>query len=62
MYEIKVIPERCTGCGKCIDVCPKAPCVWGIKKEKAFVKNSEFCILCEQCITVCPSKAIKIKF
>ncbi len=62
MYEIKVIPERCTGCRKCIDVCPKAPRVWDIKKEKVFVKNSEFCILCEQCITVCPSKAIKIKF
>ncbi|HEQ78548.1 MAG TPA: 4Fe-4S dicluster domain-containing protein [Euryarchaeota archaeon] len=62
MYEIKVIPERCTGCGKCIDVCPKAPRIWGTKKGKAFIKNSEFCIFCGQCITVCPPKAIKTKF
>jgi NAD-dependent dihydropyrimidine dehydrogenase PreA subunit len=49
--------EKCTGCGKCIEICP----VNVIKMEGDFpVVDREWCIGCGVCAIPCPSSAIKL--
>jgi len=55
--EIKVIWEKCTGCGKCISECPLSAIVLENKKVK-ILSNCSFCGIC---IKVCPFEAIEIK-
>lgn len=50
----KVVTEKCTACGKCIEVCPADTIV--ITDGKAFVINAN-CRNCKICIKVCPENA-----
>mgnify|MGYP001769092157 CR=1 FL=1 len=53
----QVIPENCTACGACIDVCPAATIV--LRDGKAFVIN-DFCRNCRICLRVCRFNAFKL--
>lgn len=70
-----VIPERCTACGLCAQVCPvevSDEFDRGLQKRKAaYVKNPqaipnvyaidrEHCTLCGKCVEICPTKAVKL--
>ncbi len=55
--EIKVIVEKCTGCGECISKCPLSAIV--LENDK--VKILSNCSFCEICVKVCPFEAIEIK-
>ncbi len=57
MAGIKVLLEKCTGCGLCVDSCP-FQCITLIE-GKAVI--SEDCRLCGICVDVCPTKAIEIE-
>ncbi|WP_292460569.1 ferredoxin family protein [Methanothermococcus sp.] len=60
--EIIVDREKCIGCGKCYDVCPKAPKIWKIDKNgKYYVYNALYCHNCKLCVGRCPTKAILIR-
>ncbi len=49
--------EKCTGCGKCVEVCP----VNVIKMEGDFPNvDKEWCIGCGVCAVPCPSGAIRL--
>lgn len=50
----KVVSEKCTACGICIEKCPTNAIV--IKNDKAFVENS-ICRTCRLCIKICPFDA-----
>lgn len=52
-YEVN--QERCTGCGKCLDVCP--PEAIKIRNGKAVILIE--CTGCGACPRVCPEGAIK---
>jgi len=54
----KVDPEKCTGCGTCVDECPTD----AIKMvdDKAVVDEEE-CVDCGACVDVCPSEAITLE-
>ena len=45
--------ENCTGCGKCVQVCP----VKAIARENPRKTDAARCISCGACIKVCPEKA-----
>jgi uncharacterized Fe-S center protein len=51
------IPDRCTGCGTCVDICPKTAI--SLDKEKSVIAQ-ELCIGCFECMHVCPEHAIDI--
>ena len=52
-----VIPERCTGCGVCQQVC--GPEVIKLVGELAVIDETE-CISCEACVQNCPEQAIRM--
>lgn len=52
------VPERCSGCGQCIRICPKEAVV--LKGGKAVVNLSQ-CIRCYCCHEMCQEKAIDLR-
>ncbi len=53
----KVIEEKCTGCGICINAFGCPAILWDTSKKKAVI-NPEMCWGCGQCAVICPYKAI----
>ncbi|MEW5819639.1 MAG: carbohydrate kinase family protein [Cyanobacteriota bacterium] len=53
-------PQKCTGCGTCVDLCPAE--IFQIDNNKAIhVGKRESCIKgCEICVTHCPERAISV--
>lgn len=59
--RIEVDKEKCTGCRRCIEACPKGPRIWTIGKDKKVcASNLEFCHVCINCASVCPQGAIRV--
>jgi heterodisulfide reductase subunit A len=53
-----VTPEKCTGCGTCIEICPYGAI---IKNEEGKAEvNAVVCKGCGTCASSCPEKAINI--
>jgi len=57
MKGIKVIIDKCTGCKKCVSVCPFS----AIEIEDKKAKILPHCNLCGACVDVCPYGAILIE-
>lgn len=51
-------PEKCTGCGNCVEDCPSE--VIALKDDKANVVNPDECIDCGVCVDACSFDAINI--
>jgi NADH:ubiquinone oxidoreductase subunit F (NADH-binding)/NAD-dependent dihydropyrimidine dehydrogenase PreA subunit len=51
-----VLPDKCTGCGKCLDVCDDD----SIEGKKGYIHmiHDEDCVKCGKCIEVCEEQAI----
>ena len=50
--------EKCTGCGKCAEVCPHG--VFDVLNGKAEVIERDLCMECGACALNCPFGAIKV--
>ena len=50
----------CTGCHRCVDVCP--PEALAQVAEKAYLRYPERCNYCTACEEVCPTGAISLPF
>jgi NAD-dependent dihydropyrimidine dehydrogenase PreA subunit len=59
VVKIRILEEKCTGCGMCIDVCPHA--VIAISGRKAFLSDRDACMECGACAKNCPFEAIDVK-
>ncbi len=55
---ITVSPEKCTGCGTCVKVCPHG--VWVLKDQKAYLAFMDRCIECGACMLNCHDGAINV--
>jgi len=53
---IKIIKEKCTGCGNCVKVCLGG--CYQIKDKKAEIKSLDYCMECMCCSYICPEEAI----
>ena len=51
--------ERCTGCSKCMEVCPHA--VFEMKDKKASIVDKDRCMECGACAKNCAFNAISVK-
>jgi len=56
LIEFRVIQENCTGCRRCVSVCPTGA-ITGAKSEPHFLDKSK-CIKCRACYDVCKFDAI----
>ena len=57
-YKPEVNPEKCVGCGECVEVCPVD--VYELQDEKSIPVSTEDCLGCESCVEVCEHDAITI--
>ncbi|WXG44390.1 MAG: 4Fe-4S binding protein [Promethearchaeati archaeon SRVP18_Atabeyarchaeia-1] len=54
--------SRCTGCARCVKVCPMN--IWGLRKGKAVLSPDyrKKCVECGSCWVVCRSDAIDFSY
>lgn len=55
---LKFIPEKCTGCGRCVEVCPHG--VFKMLGKKASVIDRDLCMECGACAMNCEFGAITV--
>jgi len=56
--RVAIHTGRCTGCGKCLQVCPYG--VFTANGSTAVAANADACRLCGHCVQVCPAGAITL--
>jgi nitroreductase/NAD-dependent dihydropyrimidine dehydrogenase PreA subunit len=50
--------ERCTGCGRCVRICPDD--TLALVNKKAEVVSDE-CLVCGHCVAICPEDAVSVR-
>lgn len=58
VVTLKLNTEKCTGCGRCKEVCPHE--VFELTEKKAVIINRDSCIECGACVNNCPFKALEV--
>ncbi|MEW6214338.1 MAG: 4Fe-4S binding protein [Nitrospirota bacterium] len=60
MWIVTIDADKCTGEGKCYEICPVS--VFGEPKDgKCQIVNADLCEGCESCLAECPTEAITLK-
>jgi len=58
IVKVRHNKNRCTLCGKCLEICPEAQVLPMVGKESGIVLSGE-CTNCGRCIEVCDEEAMK---
>ncbi len=58
-HSLVLDSERCSGCGRCEEVCPHA--VFAITNRKVTIAHRENCMECGACKMNCPAQAIEVE-
>ncbi|KUO58294.1 MAG: ferredoxin [Gracilibacter sp. BRH_c7a] len=56
---LKLNTNACTGCERCIEVCPHQ--VFALKNGKSEIINKDSCMECGACAKNCPFMAIEVR-
>lgn len=59
VVTLALIPDKCTGCGSCLIVCPRS--VLNMPNGRVEIRNRDACIECGACQRNCPFGAITVK-
>ena len=54
--KLKIDPERCMGCGRCISLCP----LHNLSLAQGKAAAHERCTMCYRCVNACPQQAITL--
>jgi NAD-dependent dihydropyrimidine dehydrogenase PreA subunit len=55
---LKMDRTTCTGCGRCLEICPHQ--VFSLEEKKASIRDRDACMECGACALNCPVKAITV--
>jgi len=55
---LKIDPDKCIGCGRCLEVCPHR--VFGLNAHKAEFIRFNSCMECGACAKNCPVSALQV--
>ncbi|MBW7883640.1 MAG: 4Fe-4S binding protein [Caldilineaceae bacterium] len=55
-----ISPERCTGCERCVEICPTG--ALDQVQGKAVLLYPDLCTYCTLCEDICPTNAIALPF
>jgi NAD-dependent dihydropyrimidine dehydrogenase PreA subunit len=55
---LQYFPEKCAGCGRCVEVCPQG--VFIMRDKKAAVSDRDLCMECGACAMNCEFGAIGV--
>jgi NAD-dependent dihydropyrimidine dehydrogenase PreA subunit len=58
VVTLELMPERCTGCGRCLEVCPRE--VFGKNGKTVRIVDRDLCIECGACMMNCSFNAIRV--
>jgi NAD-dependent dihydropyrimidine dehydrogenase PreA subunit len=58
VVTLELDPSKCTGCGRCIEVCPRE--VLYLNDGKAHISDRDLCIECGACANNCEFGAITV--
>ncbi|MHA2136149.1 MAG: HgcAB-like fusion protein [Candidatus Thorarchaeota archaeon] len=58
--RITVDTESCTGCGKCVDVCPMLIPTIDTESMNVLLEDPDSCINCRACINRCPNESLSL--
>lgn len=58
VVTLKYNSEKCTGCRRCIEVCPRA--VFEMEDKKARITDKDRCIECGACANNCQYEALSV--
>jgi NAD-dependent dihydropyrimidine dehydrogenase PreA subunit len=56
---LRLHSDKCTGCGRCAEVCPHG--VFALEKGKAAILDKDSCMECGACAKNCPAEAIVVE-
>lgn len=59
VVTLRLFAEKCVGCGRCLEVCPRS--VFFMKNEKAVIADRDSCIECGACVKNCPFNALEVQ-
>jgi ferredoxin len=59
VVTLEYYAEKCTGCGKCVEVCPHA--VFSMNGDKARLDDRDACMECGACARNCAFGAISVE-
>ena len=58
VQTLRLSSDKCTGCGKCTEVCPHG--VFSVENSKAAVTDKNSCMECGACAKNCPVSAVNV--
>jgi NAD-dependent dihydropyrimidine dehydrogenase PreA subunit len=56
---LKMKSDKCTGCGRCLEVCPHN--VFRIEDRKSVIVDKDRCMECGACVKNCSFNALEVK-
>jgi NAD-dependent dihydropyrimidine dehydrogenase PreA subunit len=59
VVTLKLDQQKCSGCGRCLEVCPHN--VFVLKTKKAQLQNRDSCMECGACAQNCPVDAVTVR-
>jgi NAD-dependent dihydropyrimidine dehydrogenase PreA subunit len=55
---LNYVPEKCSGCGRCVEVCPRG--VFEMQDKRAAITDKDLCMECGACALNCEFGALSV--